>query len=161
MVNAGGILLIAHNNHSKKLIFESHKSEDNLRRSLQTLAITDPLTGIPNRRSFFEQAQQEFSRFERIKKTFCLVMIDLDLFKHVNDRFGHLAGDEALKEFTTCVLSAKRFLRQPCLHLITHRSPREEVRSGKYQKYVNVCQRPLTFHQKECMIILALAIREC
>ena len=109
MVNTGGILLIAYINLSKKMIYESHNSEDRLRRSLQTLAITDPLTGIPNRRSFFEQAQQEFSRFERIKKTFCLVMLDLDLFKNVNDQFGHLAGDEALKEFTACILSSKRF----------------------------------------------------
>jgi diguanylate cyclase (GGDEF)-like protein len=107
-VNAGGILLVAHNNRAKKLIYETQNREHEARNLLETLAITDPLTGIQNRRSFFEQAQQEFSRYQRNHKSFCLVMLDLDHFKDVNDGYGHLAGDEALKEFTTYVISAKR-----------------------------------------------------
>jgi diguanylate cyclase (GGDEF)-like protein len=108
MVNAGGIVLIAHNNHFKKVIYETQFSESELRRSLETLAVTDVLTGIPNRRSFLDQAQAELARFKRSAKTFSLVMLDLDLLKNVNDRYGHLAGDEALKQFSTCVSSAKR-----------------------------------------------------
>ena len=106
--NVAGILLVAHYNGSKRLIFETRDREQEARNLLQELAITDPLTGIQNRRSFFEQAQQEFSRYQRYHKSFCLVMLDLDHFKNVNDNYGHLAGDDALKEFTTYVSSAKR-----------------------------------------------------
>jgi diguanylate cyclase (GGDEF)-like protein len=108
MVNAGGIVLIAHNNYFKKVTYETQFSESELRRSLEALAVTDVLTGIPNRRSFLDQAQVELSRFKRTTKTFSLVMLDLDLLKNVNDQYGHLAGDEALKQFSSCVASAMR-----------------------------------------------------
>lgn len=61
------------------------------------LAHTDPLTGLPNRRQLFEQLEQEFARAQRYRRPFCLLYIDLDGFKAINDQFGHLFGDEILR----------------------------------------------------------------
>jgi diguanylate cyclase (GGDEF)-like protein len=65
-------------------------------RELLNLSITDSLTGLLNRRRFEEVMQQEVARAHRYGPL-ALLMIDLDYFKLVNDRFGHPAGDEALK----------------------------------------------------------------
>jgi two-component system, cell cycle response regulator len=61
------------------------------------LATHDELTGLYNRRGLFELAQREFARARRTGRGLALVMADLDHFKEVNDRYGHLAGDEVLK----------------------------------------------------------------
>jgi diguanylate cyclase (GGDEF)-like protein len=67
---------------------------------LQILAITDPLTGIYNRRHFFSLAHQAFHQAERYQHDLSVVMIDIDHFKIVNDRFGHAVGDMVLLEFS-------------------------------------------------------------
>jgi diguanylate cyclase (GGDEF)-like protein len=64
----------------------------------QELARTDPLTGLPNRRVWNERIVQEFHRAERSKKPITIAMIDLDGFKAVNDKLGHVAGDGLLQE---------------------------------------------------------------
>lgn len=64
---------------------------------LRALARTDPLTGVHTRRHFFELAGREFSRTERYDRPLSAIMIDVDHFKRVNDRFGHAAGDEVLR----------------------------------------------------------------
>lgn len=69
-----------------------------LRRRLMELALTDPLTGLPNRRRFEELLRAELSRIERYGGQCSLVMIDVDYFKNYNDALGHLAGDVILKE---------------------------------------------------------------
>lgn len=65
---------------------------------VQELAITDPVTGLFNRRYFHEVLQQEFSRSQRYGALFSCLMIDVDHFKQINDTFGHDAGDFVLKE---------------------------------------------------------------
>jgi diguanylate cyclase (GGDEF)-like protein/PAS domain S-box-containing protein len=62
----------------------------------QQLALTDTLTGTYNRRYFYELAQKEFARSKRYQDPMSIIMIDIDHFKNVNDRFGHLAGDQIL-----------------------------------------------------------------
>ncbi|MGB9833511.1 MAG: sensor domain-containing diguanylate cyclase [bacterium] len=62
------------------------------------MAITDYLTGLYNRRHFLELAQKEILRAERYGHPVSLAMVDIDNFKKYNDRFGHLAGDQALKD---------------------------------------------------------------
>jgi two-component system cell cycle response regulator len=64
----------------------------------QWLATTDALTGCLNRRALFERLQQEFERLRRYDFELTLLMIDLDRFKDVNDRFGHLVGDRVLQQ---------------------------------------------------------------
>jgi diguanylate cyclase (GGDEF)-like protein len=61
------------------------------------LASTDPLTGVPNRRFFEKVAEMEISRFHRFGVPLALLIVDLDNFKAINDTYGHLGGDEALR----------------------------------------------------------------
>jgi two-component system cell cycle response regulator len=60
--------------------------------------VTDFLTGWHNRRYFHTRLREELARAERTGKALACLMVDIDHFKEINDRFGHLAGDEALKE---------------------------------------------------------------
>lgn len=60
-------------------------------------ALTDPLTGAANRLAFDQRMVQEFSRWQRHKPSLSLVLLDVDLFKNINDTYGHKAGDRALK----------------------------------------------------------------
>ena len=65
---------------------------------LNELATTDALTGLWNRRVFFERLELEMERSRRYKMHLSVLMLDLDHFKDINDRYGHLAGDEMLVE---------------------------------------------------------------
>jgi diguanylate cyclase (GGDEF)-like protein len=67
------------------------------REQLQALAVTDPLTGIANRRYLMERMKEEARRSNRSGKSFAILMVDVDHFKKFNDMHGHVAGDEALK----------------------------------------------------------------
>jgi diguanylate cyclase (GGDEF)-like protein len=75
---------------------------------LNALATTDPLTGLPNRRLFDERLRVEWQRASRQGKSLGLVAIDVDHFKHYNDRFGHPAGDECLKQVAGAIDAARR-----------------------------------------------------
>ncbi|MFG1925313.1 GGDEF domain-containing protein [Cryptosporangium sp. NPDC048952] len=67
----------------------------------QRLAITDPLTGLSNRRYFEQSLATEVVRARRNKRPLSLVVLDLDHFKQINDRYGHPAGDAALIQVGT------------------------------------------------------------
>jgi diguanylate cyclase (GGDEF)-like protein len=69
-----------------------------LERRLDEEARTDALTGCANRRAFLREAEQEFARVRRYGGDLSLMMLDVDHFKTINDRRGHPAGDEALRE---------------------------------------------------------------
>jgi len=66
---------------------------------VQNLALTDPLTGLYNRRGLFELGRIEFARAQRLGRPFSGILLDLDHFKQVNDTYGHLVGDRVLQEF--------------------------------------------------------------
>ena len=66
-------------------------------RRLSELAISDFLTGVLNRRGFFERAGVEMARHTRTGRPFCVLLADLDDFKEINDTYGHAVGDLALK----------------------------------------------------------------
>ena len=66
---------------------------------VQGLALTDPLTGLNNRRSFFQAGKVEFSRAQRMNRPLACIMLDLDHFKQINDNYGHQVGDHILQEF--------------------------------------------------------------
>ena len=75
---------------------------------VQSLAWTDPLTGLQNRRSLFELGRVEFSRAYRMGRPFCCMMLDIDYFKQVNDNYGHPIGDQVLQEFALRCKNATR-----------------------------------------------------
>lgn len=65
---------------------------------IEKLAVTDPLTGLYNYRYFHQRLGAEIARSQRYRHPLSIIMIDLDDFKKINDRFGHLAGDRVLRE---------------------------------------------------------------
>ncbi|MBV8246534.1 MAG: GGDEF domain-containing protein [Candidatus Eremiobacteraeota bacterium] len=74
----------------------------------QRLALTDPLTGIANRRALNEMLERELHTAERYDSPFCFVILDIDNFKQINDSGGHSAGDQALKRFADCLRRTAR-----------------------------------------------------
>jgi diguanylate cyclase (GGDEF)-like protein len=74
-------------------------SKERMVRMHKTAASTDPLTGLFNRRAFFEAAEQMIARQKKKDAPVSVLAFDLDHFKSINDRFGHALGDEALRVF--------------------------------------------------------------
>jgi two-component system chemotaxis family response regulator WspR len=70
-----------------------------VRDELSRLVSTDSMTGLYSRRRWFELAATEFSRHRRYKRPLTLLMADLDLFKRINDTYGHDIGDEVIRQF--------------------------------------------------------------
>ena len=86
--------------------FLLHETE--ARSRLATAARTDELTGMGNRRAFNEQAEQDLARALRYDEPLALLILDLSAFKRVNDRFGHAAGDDALKAVADALHASAR-----------------------------------------------------
>ncbi|ENY8013066.1 diguanylate cyclase [Vibrio fluvialis] len=95
---AGEIVLVA-NDITK--IKEMEYKLKNAQKILKHQALTDELTGIPNRRQFMSNLEKEYNRAIRTGSKTCLAIIDIDFFKSINDQFGHQIGDYVLKHFST------------------------------------------------------------
>ncbi|WP_373035607.1 GGDEF domain-containing protein [Sulfurimonas sp.] len=83
------------------LLESSQKTTFLKKEELENLAITDRLTGLYNRVMFDKIISKELEEYKRYKRTFGLMLIDIDFFKEVNDTYGHLIGDEFLLELTS------------------------------------------------------------
>jgi diguanylate cyclase (GGDEF)-like protein/PAS domain S-box-containing protein len=82
--------------------------EEELNKALnvaENRAITDAVTGIANRRRLDEYVEREWQRARNVHSKISVLMIDVDHFKHYNDRYGHLAGDRCLREVTGAIAS--------------------------------------------------------
>jgi two-component system, cell cycle response regulator len=80
----------------------------------QRLAALDPLTGLANRSTFHDTLAQEVARARRYQRRLAVLVLDLDDFKNVNDRIGHIAGDTVLTELATVVRESARTSDIPC-----------------------------------------------
>lgn len=96
----------------------THTDISNRKQTEETIwrqANFDLLTGLPNRRMFFERLKEEIKRAGRLKHLFALMFIDLDGFKEVNDNFGHKTGDDLLIQVTQrvsrCIRESDTFAR--------------------------------------------------
>jgi diguanylate cyclase (GGDEF)-like protein len=87
---------------------KEHSQSEQTVDDLKTLAAVDGLTGLYNRRHFETLSQAEWARFQRYLRPLSILIIDIDYFKSVNDRFGHDIGDLALKAISKVCNSAKR-----------------------------------------------------
>jgi diguanylate cyclase (GGDEF)-like protein len=98
-----------------KTHLELKYAKDQLKKALaelEQLALTDPLTRIPNRRHLYQIAAREMARARRYNYPFSLLIVDIDRFKQVNDTYGHLAGDEVLQSVAAIVKNTLR--REDC-----------------------------------------------
>ncbi|WP_447972132.1 diguanylate cyclase [Nitrospira sp. Kam-Ns4a] len=75
---------------------------------VRSLALTDSLTNVPNRRAFSQCLAREFQEAQRYGTPLCLIMVDLDHFKSLNDRFGHVFGDQLLRGVAAMIQQAVR-----------------------------------------------------
>ena len=76
--------------------------------ALRTLSRLDPLTGLANRRALDDRLGYEVARHRRHRRAFALLVLDLDDFKRINERFGHAGGDELLRDMGRSLRSAVR-----------------------------------------------------
>lgn len=93
---------------------ERSRELEALVRQLQELAITDYLTGLYSHRYFHDRLEEELVRAQRYRRPLALLLIDIDDFKLVNERFGFTAGDEVLREFATRMRRHCRSIDIPC-----------------------------------------------
>ncbi|MFY9853824.1 MAG: diguanylate cyclase, partial [Terracidiphilus sp.] len=94
--------------HLETLVQERTKELEASREQLRIQATHDGLTGMLNRVAILRALTAEMDRVLREKRTVVVALIDLDHFKRINDRYGHLAGDEALRWFAAAVGAAIR-----------------------------------------------------
>lgn len=90
------------------VIIQDITEETRLIHQLEALATTDSLTGILNRRRFFEMIDRELEAARRFGRTTALIMFDLDHFKRINDAYGHNIGDEVLKGAVSAISAQLR-----------------------------------------------------
>jgi diguanylate cyclase (GGDEF)-like protein len=90
------------------LVQKRFELEQELKKQLEIQARTDHLTGLCNRRHFFEQAEKELARSIRYGRSLVLMVIDIDHFKQVNDAWGHEAGDMVLQSVSKLIHAALR-----------------------------------------------------
>ncbi|MDQ7050713.1 MAG: GGDEF domain-containing protein [Enterobacterales bacterium] len=91
-----------------KAIAINRKIEKRYMRELETHSYTDPLTQLYNRRYFEDQFEVEYNKIDRYKNSFCLIMVDIDHFKLINDEKGHQVGDLLLQEFSALLTTNTR-----------------------------------------------------
>lgn len=84
------------------------QERDRLLVQLKTLADTDSLTSIFNRRAFLSLAEHEFARAKRLERPLFAMMVDIDAFKHFNDQYGHTSGDKAIQAVAECCQASVR-----------------------------------------------------
>jgi len=89
---------------------EMHDRVLSIQHELERLVVSDPLTGLYNRRYLVDRLAQEMNRVDRYGGTLAFAMIDLDGFKPVNDKYGHVFGDRLLRAVATEI---SRSLRTP------------------------------------------------
>lgn len=89
--------LQAQNRELHALVEERTQALAQANQQLQLISNTDGLTGIANRRHFDQALAHEWARAQRAQTPVALIMLDVDVFKHFNDHYGHLAGDKCLQ----------------------------------------------------------------
>ncbi len=98
-----GLLLAAREERHRRQQYTIKMREEQALLEMERLATTDGLTGLFNRRRFLEGVEAEMARFKRLGDVFCLLMLDFDHFKEINDQYGHQAGDEVLRQFAALI----------------------------------------------------------
>lgn len=96
LVIVASVLILQRQLGTESRLEEKQKAAEGRARKMARRADTDALTGIPNRQGFNEVMAREFARARRFQQPLAVVILDLDNFKRVNDRYGHPVGDQVL-----------------------------------------------------------------
>lgn len=131
---------------------------------LQRIAVRDPLTDVLNRRYFFEVAGREFARAKRYHEVFSIIIFDLDDFKSVNDTYGHLAGDEALRTISrVCMENIRavdifaRYGGEEFVLLLPHTDQARAGESGERLREI-IAAAPIVFNQVQFHVTTSLGL---
>jgi diguanylate cyclase (GGDEF)-like protein/PAS domain S-box-containing protein len=108
----GEMLLSIFHDRTKEKQLELELKES--AKQLESLATTDSLTGLQNRRSFMEYYSREFARAHRYGSGLSVIMMDLDHFKSVNDTYGHVTGDAVLSRTGEIIMRSLRITDMAC-----------------------------------------------
>lgn len=146
---------------------ELKREKDQLERAthqISYLANHDSLTGLPNRRLLFELLRKSFEIARRSGTKVGIIYVDLDDFKPINDRFGHLAGDRALVEISErlqTVLRASdtvaRVGGDEFIAVLNNVRGRTDVESAA-RKVLEICDSPMEFQGESCRIGASMGI---
>ncbi len=94
-----------------KALLRTKQAHDRIRKlhtTLEQMVVSDPLTGLHNRRYLMDRMLQEMTRSDRHGEPLALAMIDLDAFKPINDQFGHVLGDKVLRAVGSAISKSVR-----------------------------------------------------
>jgi len=94
-----------------KALLRTKQAHDRIRKlhtTLEQMVVSDPLTGLHNRRYLMDRMLQEMQRSDRHGEPLALAMIDLDAFKPINDQFGHVLGDKVLRAVGSAISKSVR-----------------------------------------------------
>ena len=127
---------------------------------------TDPLTGLFNRRAFLERLENEAIRFKRNQKPFSILFGDIDLFKKINDTYGHSAGDAILVNISSILNTEKREIDQVArwggeeiLILLPETNLKGAVLSGnKIRKSISA--KPVIHEGQEIHVTMSFGVSE-
>lgn len=100
-VVAGFLSRALYTSHVKAIFSRYNLEKDN--KLLQEQCLTDSLTGLLNRRGFCEKSKELWDRCKHFNRHISAIFIDVDLFKHYNDYYGHQKGDECLIQIARCI----------------------------------------------------------
>ncbi|MCC6177156.1 MAG: GGDEF domain-containing protein [Chloroflexi bacterium] len=110
LTNVLGIVISVRLYRYRRQQYQAYRDLERVRDELQVMATTDGLTGVLVRRRFLEIAHDEVARYHRYHRPITVLAVDLDHFKHVNDAFGHAAGDDVLVAFARVLTAESRRL---------------------------------------------------
>jgi diguanylate cyclase (GGDEF)-like protein len=102
------VMLLCGNSRLYLQLIRLHRSEREKAAALQRLSTVDALTGIANRRAFDEALSEEWRRMLRHGTALSLLLVDVDFFKRFNDAYGHVAGDQCLRQVAQAIASRAR-----------------------------------------------------
>jgi diguanylate cyclase (GGDEF)-like protein len=147
---------------ARAVIFADVTARVRLREELRRRAETDALTGIANRRRFHHALEIECARFTRGHAPLSLLMIDLDLFKAVNDKFGHPAGDVVLKSVAELLVWMLRKTDLPARYggeefaVLLPETPLEGARVIAERIRAAVCKEPVMVEGEKIAISVSV-----
>lgn len=133
---------------------------------LHHTATHDALTGLLNRGAILELLKKSFARAERTEEHLCVILIDLDFFKSVNDTYGHLAGDSVLKQVGARLLSCVRGYDEVGRYggeefiIVVHGIPLENAASLAERIRSKFEEEPIFFNDSHLIVTLSLGLSQ-